>query len=62
MQELWRFTHNPKNDLNNRERKKAMRNHPLIHGTIIIGTMNATVGNQIRDSDVDRRIISLKNV
>ena len=37
-----------------------MRNHPLIHATLIISVMNVTAGNQIRASDVDQRIILLK--
>ena len=48
------------NALSNRESKKAIRNHPSIHTTLIISGMNATARNQIRASDVDRRIISLK--
>ena len=47
------------NDLKNIKRKKAIRNHHLIHGTLIISVMNVTVGNQIHASDVDQRIISL---
>ena len=41
---------------------KAIRNHPLIHTTIIIIIMNITIGNQIRASDVDQRIISMQIV
>ena len=41
--------------------KKAKRNHPLIHRTLIISVINKMVGNHIRASDVDRRITSLKN-
>ena len=48
-----------RNDLNNREMKKAIRNQPLIHGTLIISAMDVMIGNQICDSDMDRRIISL---
>ena len=40
-----------------RERKKAIINHPSIHGTEIIIIMNVRSGNQIRTSDVDRMII-----
>ena len=46
-----------KNSLSNSEVKKAIRNHPLIHGTLIISVINVMVGNKIRASDVDRRII-----
>ena len=48
-----------RNALNKSEIKKAIRNHPLIHGTLIISVMNIRVGNQICDSDVYRRIIPL---
>ena len=51
-----------KNDLNNRKSKKAIRNHLLIDGAIIISVMNIIVGNQIRASNVYRRIISLQIV
>ena len=47
-----------RNDLSNRERKMAIRNHASIHATIIISVMNITVGNQINASDVYQRIIS----
>ena len=47
-----------RNTLNNSEREKFIRNHPLIHGTIIISVIKVAVGNQIRVSDVDQRIIS----
>ena len=49
--------HPTENSLRNRESKKAIRNHPLIHETLIISVMNVMVGNQIHASDVDRRII-----
>ena len=42
------------------ESKKSIRNHPLIHATLIISTMKVTVGNKMRASDVDLRIISLQ--
>ena len=45
------------NVLSNRESKIDIINHPSIHATIIIRLLNVTVGNQIRASDVDRRII-----
>ena len=47
------------NYLNNSKSKNAIIKHPLIHATLIISVMNATVVNQICASDVDRRIISL---
>ena len=50
----------PKNALNINEGERDIRNHPLIHRTLIIIVMNVTVGNQIRASDVDWRIISLQ--
>ena len=46
------------NDLRNSESKKGIWNHTLIHATLIISVMSATVRNQIRASDVDRMIIS----
>ena len=46
-----------RNGLSNSERKKATRNHPLIHAILIIGVMNIMVRNQIRASAMDRRII-----
>ena len=49
-----------RNDLINIKSKKTIRNHPLIHAIIIISVMNLTIRNQIRASDVDRRIISLQ--
>ena len=42
-----------KNSLSKRESKRAIRNDPSIHATIIIIVMNVMVGNQIRASDVD---------
>ena len=51
-----------RNVLSNTERKKAIRNHPLIHAIIIIYAMNLTVRNQINASDVDRRMISSQNL
>ena len=50
------------NDSKTRERKKAIINHPLIHATLIISAMNITVGNQIRASDMDGRIILFRIV
>ena len=50
------------NALRNRKSKKYIRNHSLIHATLPISVMNITVGNQIRASDADRRIISLQIV
>ena len=47
-----------RNVLRNIERKRSIRNHPLIHAILIIIVMNITVGNQIHASDVDWRIIS----
>ena len=41
-------------------KKKAIRNNYLIYSTLIISIINVMVGNQIRASDADRRIISLK--
>ena len=49
-----------KNDLTTRERIRAIRNHPSINATLIISVLNVMVGNQIRASDVDWRIISLQ--
>ena len=49
-----------KNVLSNIERIKKIRNHTSIHVTLIISVLNVTAGNQIRDSDVDQRIISLQ--
>ena len=49
----------PKNYLRSRERERSIRKHPLIHATIMIIVMNVTVKNQVRTSDVHRRIISL---
>ena len=49
-----------RNDLSNTGRKRAPINHPSIHKTLIISVMDITVGNQIRASDVDQRIISLQ--
>ena len=46
-------------NLSSIEMKKAIRNHPLIHATLIISETNVRVGNQIRASDVDQRIFSL---
>ena len=43
------------------ERENSIRNHPSIHGNIIISAMNVTDRNHIRASDVDLRIISSKN-
>ena len=51
-----------RSDLINRERKRDIRNHLSIHETLIISLMNATVRNQIRPSDVDRRIMQLQIV
>ena len=51
----------PRNDLSSSERKKAMRNYPLIHATIIISVMNVIVRNQILALDVDQRIILSKS-
>ena len=48
-----------RNDLNNNEIKKAIRNHPLIHATIIISVMDVTVQKCFCASDVDRKIILL---
>ena len=42
------------------DRKKAIRNYPSIHTTLIISLINVTVRNQIPDSDVNRRIILLQ--
>ena len=50
-----------RNALINIKRKKAIINHYSIHTTLIISAMNITAGNQIRASDVDRRIISSKH-
>ena len=47
----------PRNDLSNREKKKAIKNHTSIHATQIISIMNVTVGNQMRASYVDWKII-----
>ena len=41
----------------NSEREKDIRNHPLIHAALIVNVMNVTVVNQVRDTDVNRRII-----
>ena len=46
-----------RNALNNGKSKNAIINHYLIYTTLIISVMNVTVGDQIHDSDVDRRII-----
>ena len=46
--------------LNGSKIKKAIRNHPLIHATLIISLMNVTIGKQICDSYVNQRIISLQ--
>ena len=51
-----------KNYLSNREMKRDIKNHPSIHATLIISVLNVMAGNQIRASDVDRRIISLQIV
>ena len=51
-----------RNDLRNMESKRAIRNRPSIHATLIINIMNVTVRNQIRSSDVDHRIIPLQIV
>ena len=51
-----------RNASSNIEKKKAKRNHPSIHPTLIIRSMNVTVWNQIRTSHVDWRIILLQNV
>ena len=40
--------------------KRSIRNHPLIHATIIKIVMKVTVRNQIRASYVDQRIILLQ--
>ena len=48
-----------RNSLSNSESKKDIRNQPLIQSTLIIGVLNATVRNQIHDSDVDQGIILL---
>ena len=50
------------NYLSNRESKKAIRNHHLIHATLIISIRNITAGNQICASAVDWRTISLQIV
>ena len=42
-----------KNSLSNREKIRAIINHPSIHATQIIRVLNIMVGNQIRASDVD---------
>ena len=39
--------------LSNRESKRAIRNHPSVHATLIISVINTTVGNQIHASDVE---------
>ena len=49
------------NVLRNSERKKAIRNDPLNHETLIISLMNILARNQIRASDVYWRIISSQN-
>ena len=49
-----------KNYSSNREIIRSIRNHPSINATLIISVLNVMVGNQIRASDVDKRIISLK--
>ena len=38
----------------------AIINNPSIHAIIVMRVLNVTVGNQIRASDVDWRIISLQ--
>ena len=47
-----------KNVLSNSKSKKAVINLPLIHATLIINLTNVTVGNKIRASFVEQRIIS----
>ena len=42
--------------------EEDIRNHRLIHATLIISKINVMVGNQMHASDVDRRIILLKIV
>ena len=49
----------PKNYLGNREMKRAIINHPLLHGTLIISVTIVTAKKQISASDVDWRVISL---
>ena len=46
-----------RNALRNSERKNSIRNHPLIHATLIISVMNVTVGNQIHASDVEDHFV-----
>ena len=41
-------------------KKKAIRNHPLIHANLIISAMNVKIENQILVSDVNYRIFSLQ--
>ena len=49
------------NALRNSERKKAIRNHPLNHETLIISLMNILARDQIHASDVYWRIILSQN-
>ena len=51
-----------KNYLSNRDSIRAIINNPSIHTTLRISVLNVMVGNQIRASDVGRRIISLQIV
>ena len=48
-----------KNALGKIERKNNLINYPLIQSTLIISVMNVMVGNQIRASYVDQKIILL---
>ena len=47
-----------RNSVINSKSKKAIRNHPLIHGNLMIRVMNVTFVNQICASDVGQRTIS----
>ena len=47
-------------DLNNRESIRTIRNHHSTHATLTISALKGTVGNNVRASDVDQRIISLQ--
>ena len=47
-----------KNDLSNRERIRAINNHPSTHITIIRSVMKVMVVNQIHASNADLRITS----
>ena len=51
-----------RNELSNRESKKAIRNQPSIRATLIISVMNVMGRKQIHASNVYRRIISLQIV